>query len=122
MEKLLEKTVLIVDDDIAIREYLKKFMEKLDFTVYLAVDGEDAVRNIKKHKFDLLLLDLFMPYIDGEQLVKILEKRNLKIPVIVVSGHLTKDNIARLMKMNIRNFIAKPVDPHKLYEEIEKVM
>ncbi len=84
MSNNLDSHILIVDDDDKIRELLKDFLISNNFLVSTAINGEDAIKKIELINFDILILDIMMPGIDGYELTKIIRLKSL-VPII----HLT---------------------------------
>ncbi|MCP4634479.1 MAG: response regulator, partial [candidate division Zixibacteria bacterium] len=102
-------TALIVDDDEMTRNAVGDLLGRVNFKVENAEDGREGIRKIEKTKYDLILLDLRMSGIDGEQVLKILKKENDSLPIIILSGYLTKDKIIKLSKLGVKGFLTKPI-------------
>ncbi len=102
--------VLVVDDEKNIREGLGRALELDGYDVSLAADGEDALQNIQKGTIDLVITDLKMPRMSGEELLKTVAARYPNIPVIVLTGHGTIENAVNAMRMGAYDFITKPVN------------
>ncbi len=116
------KKILVIDDNQLTRTTLENLLTKADFKVISAEDGMEGVQKLKKSIFDLVLLDIVMPGFDGEQVLLVMKKLNNVPPVLIVSGHLTKERFVKLSKAGARGFLAKPVDPQKLYQLISQVL
>ena len=115
--------VLIVEDDHFLREICAKKLVKEGFTVFEAMDGEEALKEIDKIEPDIVLLDVILPAIDGfEVLKKIRSYKNekiKKIPVIMLSNLGQKDVIKKAMDLGVDNYLIKA---HFTTEEIvEKI-
>lgn len=87
-QSLSDKTIMVIDDDETTRKMMRRLLEKEDWTVLEAEDGEDALQKIKINCPKLILLDLMMPKIDGFQFISILRQNPLwtKIPVIIITA------------------------------------
>lgn len=116
----MNNKVLIVDDNSDSLMLQQTIVQRLGFYTQTAVNGLDAISTIKKDKPDIILLDIFMPQLDGFETLKIL-KEELNIPVIVVTAGGNK-TINKLIEMGIRFYIQKPIIPTKLQKEINKCL
>jgi len=111
---------LIIEDDEATRIVLRKMLERVKIDVEEAVNGMDGLLALKRKKFDVVLLDISMPKMNGEQVMNVLHKRNESHPIIVVSAYLTKERIMKLMQLGVKEFIHKPFNIEKFYQTINK--
>lgn len=114
----MNNKILIVDDDSDSLILLQVIVQKLGFYTQIAVNGLDAIKIIKEDKPDLILLDIFMPQMDGFETLTLL-KEKYNIPVIIVTAGGSK-TINKLKKMNIIYYIQKPIIPTKIQKEINK--
>jgi len=103
-----KKKILVVDDEVMIRVVLRKILIKEGYKVLCARDGETAIKKIETETFDLVLLNLKMPGIDGIETLEKIRKINKNIPVILISGYLTNEKVERATKLGISNYIQKP--------------
>src|SRR5579862_5524848 len=105
--------ILIVDDEPTIRQSLKGVLEDEGFKTTTAESGEASLEIISKHAFDVVLLDVWLPGIDGlETLEKIREKENAP-EVIMISGHGTIETAVRATKLGAYDFLEKPLSIDK---------
>ena len=105
--------ILIVDDEPTIRQSLKGVLEDEGFKTSLAESGEAGLESISKNTFDVVLLDVWLPGIDGlETLEKIREKENAP-EVIMISGHGTIETAVRATKLGAYDFLEKPLSIDK---------
>lgn len=116
-----EKKILIVDDDPQIQNLLSEFLSSNNFQAEIAVDGLDAGIKIMQFKPDIIILDLFMPNVDGFELCNRIKKdlNNSHIKIIILTGYDTKENRDRVMKAGADAFLTKPVDMTTLLEHVE---
>ena len=112
--------ILYAEDDPEQQAMVKLAFNGLGVTIVEAVDGQEALEKITKHRPDLILLDLFMPRIDGFGVLERLKNnsRTSYIPVIVISAWPTGDNRERARQAGAVDFIAKPYDPVKFTEQV----
>lgn len=124
MAAILPKTILIVDDEEEALLHLKNILRHNDYEVIAASKGKDAVTLAKSLKPDLIILDIVMPDMDGGDVADILSKDPAtdKIPVIFLTGILTKAEESEGRKSGRHLVIAKPIMPDELLEVIRKVL
>ncbi|WP_373045029.1 response regulator [Vulgatibacter sp.] len=81
-----EPTVLVVDDDPDIRESIEELLRSDGLDAAVAANGEEALRVIAQRPIQVILLDLMMPVMDGRQMVEEMRRRNIDIPVVLLSA------------------------------------
>lgn len=103
------KKILIIEDDKFLRELLTQKLLKKNFRVLEALDGEEGIKNIKKEKPGLVLLNLILPGIDGfEVLSKMREDPVLSaIPVIIISNLGQKEDVKKGLDLGVADYIVK---------------
>lgn len=106
--------VLIVDDEKSIRRTLRDILEMEKYDVEEACDGLDCMVKIKQHKFDIIVLDIKMPKMDGMDALDRLQDLAPETPVVMISGHATIDTAVEAVKKGAFDFIAKPPDLNRL--------
>ncbi|MCB1189226.1 MAG: response regulator [Leptospiraceae bacterium] len=117
--------ILIVDDSTAQRIILKKiFKEKgySDADIHQAGDGNDALEKASQHDYELILMDLNMPKMDGLTCIKSMRKQNIKTPVVMVTSEGDQEKVNEAMKAGISYFITKPFLPEKLWSIVNSVL
>jgi two-component system nitrogen regulation response regulator NtrX len=105
---------MIVDDEQAIRESLQGLFEDEDYVVTSAPSGEEAVARFRKQSVDCVLLDIWMPGIDGLETMTRLHQIDKNLPVIMMSGHATIDTAVRATRQGAFDFVEKPLSSDKL--------
>ncbi|MGF2039698.1 MAG: response regulator [Nostoc sp. CmiVER01] len=115
------KTILVVDDDINIRELLRQQLETEGYNVREAKDGVDAIHQIKIARPDLILLDVMMPQINGFDVAAVLKNdpQTADIPIIILS---IIENKERGYHIGIDRYLTKPIDTEKLLNEIGSLL
>ena len=117
MKKIIN--ILIVDDEKDIRESLGDILIDEGFNVFLAKNASVAIKYKKKQKIDLILLDIWMPDIDGISLLKSWAKnKEINCPVLMMSGHGTIDTAIEATKIGATDFLEKPISLQKLLKSI----
>jgi CheY-like chemotaxis protein len=115
-----QRTVLVVEDDAAIRSLLSLVLETRDYQVTSAADGQQALLRIHAERPDVVLLDLMLPHVNGWSVIEALERdaRLNQIPVIVMSAY---HDAAQLKGRGVRAFLSKPFDIDGLFRALEDV-
>ena len=117
------ETILVVDDDPFALNITRRILHKSGYTVWTATDGEEAIDTYKQHaaKIDIVLLDVVMPYVNGEEVYRELTRINPKVAILVVSG-FTPKTAERLLKVSKARFLSKPFSRQKLAVEIRAIL
>jgi two-component system nitrogen regulation response regulator NtrX len=110
----LLKTVLIVDDELAIRETLEQILSYEGYEVLKAASGAEALQMVEKKEPDAILLDVKMPRMDGFEVLQKLSPEGKPVPVIVISGHGTIETAVEAVKSGAYNYLEKPLDRSRL--------
>ncbi len=114
--------ILIVDDEAAIRKVLREILEFEKHEVHEAKDGMEALVKVKTKGFDIVLLDIKMPKLDGNETLDRLLEIAPDTPVIMISGHGTVDSAAEAVKKGAFHFISKPPDLNRLIATINNAL
>lgn len=117
------KKILIVDDDMTLRELYEERIKAEGYTILSASDGEEAIEKATKEKPDLLLLDIMMPKINGIDVMKMLrEKEETKnIPIIILTALIQEiDKIKGMMKPYDSYLIKSEIMPKEVVDAIQK--
>ncbi len=117
MEKI---QLLIVDDEEKFLDSIAQRLELRDFDVTKATNGADAIARVQEKKYDLALLDLKMPGIDGKQLLSILKKDHKYIEVIMLTGHGSLESAVECTKLGAFGYLPKPYELDKLLEVLKE--
>jgi two-component system chemotaxis response regulator CheY len=119
--------LLIADDSAAMRQVIRRVIELSGFEVdeFLeAADGDDALRLLRNESIDVILTDINMPHVNGEQLLCSMQQEDLlrAKPVIVVSTDATEHRIHRMLELGAKGYVTKPFYPEALRQELERVL
>ncbi len=116
-------TILIVDDEIGIRELLSEILRDEGYMVDIAENAQQALAYREQRIPDLVLLDIWMPDTDGLTLLKTWAQQGaLTMPVIMMSGHATIDTAVEATQIGALDFLEKPIALKKLLEAVEKAL
>ena len=114
--------LLVVDDDHAFRLSTAALLRADGYDVDVAADASAAVQALRAQPYDLVLLDLRMPGIDGIQLVETLRIWGESVPVLMISGYGTVENAVRAMHLGTDDFLTKPVEPDVLSARVAELL
>jgi len=114
------KKILVVDDDNRILESLKDILESEGYTVETTKTGEEAVKRNKNNFFDMALLDIKLPGIQGTELLEILHRESPRMVKIMMTGFPSLENAIASLKFGADAYIMKPVNPEKLLDVVKK--
>ena len=115
------KKALVIDDDESVSRLIEKLLIEKETLVDIAYDGRAGIMKIKEKYYDIIFLDVIMPGLGGKQVLGILNRLEKSIPVIIVSGHLTKDSLIQLKEMGVIGFLSKPFNIEKFYNMVDQV-
>ena len=115
-------TILVVDDEASIRRTLREILEYEDFDVEEAVDGEEALDAIQDRSYDLVLLDVKMPEVDGMEVLEEIADSTADLPVVMISGHGTIETAVEATKLGAYDFIEKPPDLNRLLVTVRNAL
>ena len=115
--------ILVVDDEGSIRNVLTRMVKTLGFDAVAAADGEEALDRFRESPegFAMVLLDLTMPRLDGEETLRTLHLMNPNLPVILMSGFSEQETAAKFVGQQVAGFLTKPFTIEKLEAAIRKV-
>ncbi len=111
-------SVLIIDDEAAIRESLETLLEFEGYSVESAETGEEGLARLAERPFDLVLLDFALPDRNGLEVLADIRSRDFRLAVIMITAYGTVDNAVRAMQNGATNFIQKPWDNEKLLADV----
>ena len=114
--------VLLVEDDIQIREVIGDFFARRDeIRLDLAADGEIGLSNILNGQYDLIVLDIMMPGIDGFELCRIIRKRS-DVPVVFLTGKVREEDVLYGYELGADDYIVKPFSIKVLYSKLLAIL
>ena len=117
------KHILVVDDEPEVVHFLQRFLETKGYRVSTAFDGREALAAFEKNPVDLIVLDIFMPEIDGLEVMKILMLQVPELPVLVISGGSPVDgtNLLKVaMDLGARQVFEKPIALMEILKAVEE--
>ncbi len=119
--------VLIVDDSPVMRSFIRRVLYLSGFEVaecLEASNGEEALAQLRAHAVDVILTDINMPVMNGEELMRRLCAAGVlkATPAVVISTDATNERIVRLIELGAQGYMSKPFTPEALREELERVL
>ena len=113
--------VLIVDDDEAVQSVLYKVISSNGIDAKVVGSGEEALVQVKRHTFDLILLDVNMRGIDGFEVIQALRRQGIKTPIIIVSGRKEDYDTLYGLDIGADDYITKPFSPSELLARVDSL-
>jgi DNA-binding response OmpR family regulator len=117
----MQKKILIVDDDENILNLIELSLKNSEFDIDRARNGEEAVEKTRTKKYDLILLDLMMPKMNGDQVCEEIRKV-FDIPIIILSARGDRREYLRNTTLRINEYINKPFDPEELLMTVTRYL
>ena len=117
-----QKTILVVDDEDGVRESVREVLSDEGYRVVDTADGTEVLRIIKEHRPELVLLDIWMPQMDGIGLLKEIKSLKPDINVVMVSGHGNIHTAVTATKFGAFDFIEKPVSLDGLLSTVQRAL
>jgi two-component system aerobic respiration control protein ArcA len=116
------RSILVVDDEEVMRNALKRILTAEGHKVHMAADGLEFSKAVEDMRFDLILLDVNLPWVDGYELCEILKSHPSfkRVPVVMVSARTTNEDIERGLSSGASDYVIKPFDVDALLKIINK--
>ncbi len=114
--------VLIVDDDAAMRSFVRANLETEGFDVREAASAREGLALLEDEALDVILLDVMMPGMDGWEMLRRVQERHGSVPVIMFSGTIDGDAAGEAASAGARGFLGKPFDPQQLIESAKQML
>lgn len=114
-----KRSVLIVDDELLIRDLLYDFFTEQSWDVMVASNASSALDKLETTEFDIVLTDLKMPEMDGSTLIDRIRETHPELPVIVVTGYPTVESAIRSLRQRVDDYLIKPFNVTALYKSVE---
>lgn len=114
--------ILVIEDNLLLRDNITFFLEQEKFTVDSAEDGETGYSLALKNQYDLIILDLMLPKLDGETVVKYLRSNDITTPILVLSAkNLTEDKVY-LLNIGCDDYLTKPFVSAELLARVKAIL
>ncbi len=116
------KNILIVDDELLIRDLLYDFFSEKNWIVSVSDSGSNALEILKTRRFDLALVDLKMPEIDGISLIKSIKSRYPALPIVIITAFPSFESAVEALRLKIEDYITKPFNINKLFKTVCEIL
>ena len=114
--------VLVVDDDPTVSDVVRRYLERSDFDVTLAVDGQQALAAAAEHRPDLVVLDLMLPGLDGLEVCRRLRTRDPDLPVVMLTALGEESDRVLGLSLGADDYVTKPFSPRELVLRVQSVL
>jgi DNA-binding NtrC family response regulator len=119
---LMGARILIVDDEEIVIKSCLRILGGGDYYVEVAHDGREALRKIEENPYDVMILDVVMPNIDGLEVLRRVKETHPDMDVIMVTGLPQVDTVVQARKLGARDFISKPFEPDELKQVVQRAL
>ncbi|HDH98040.1 MAG TPA: response regulator [Deltaproteobacteria bacterium] len=116
---MLGAKILLVDDEVTFTENMAKLLNARGYRVTTANSGDEAIRMLEKENFDVVVLDLKMPGMDGITTLKEIKKLDLFTETLILTGHGSIDSALEAVKLGAYDYLTKPCEIDELVAKIE---
>ena len=116
-----ERNILIVDDETMVTEFLQAYLIKNGYIVYIAHTGKDALELFRRHNISLVILDLMLPDINGEEICKTI-RSTTRTPVIMLTAKVQESDILEGFRIGADDYLVKPFSPRIVAAKVEAVL
>ncbi|SFJ06259.1 response regulator transcription factor [Thermoflavimicrobium dichotomicum] len=113
--------ILVIEDDLDIQELIKEFLMSQDYEVDVASDGAEGIRLFKQTRYDLVILDVMLPNIDGHHVCKIIRNQS-STPIIMLTALGEEADQVKGFELGVDDYITKPFSFHVLIKRVEAVL
>jgi two-component system response regulator CpxR len=113
--------ILVIDDDIELCELLKRYLESESFQVETSHDGEKAIKIAQKHSFDIIVLDVMLPKMNGFEVLKVI-RENQNTPILMLTARGEEVDKIVGLEIGADDYIAKPCNPRELIARIKAIL
>jgi len=117
----MSKKILIVDDELGIRESLKLILEK-DYDVDIATNCQECLEYLKQNPVELVLLDIKMPRVSGIETLKQIKSINPNIKIVMVTGYKSVETATEAIHAGASDYVVKPFSSKDILEAVEKIL
>ena len=116
-----KQRILVADDEEGIRESLNLILGD-DYTLTFAMDGQDALRKLGDAVFDLALIDIKMPKLDGLEVMKRLKAEQIHVPIVVLTAYQSVELAREAVKLGALDYLPKPFERDRILQSIESAL
>jgi len=114
MTKKQPYTLLYVEDELFTREMVIEYLSEYFESIYVAIDGEEALELYKKYQPDMIITDIQIPKLNGLELVTAVREKNIHIPILITTAYTNTEYLLEAVELNLITYLIKPIDEEKL--------
>ncbi|HME32388.1 MAG TPA: response regulator [Terriglobales bacterium] len=118
-DKQGQPTVLVVDDDLGLQDLFRTFLKTIGFSRVVVGTATEAIKSLRKQKFDLMFLDLQLPDAPGDEVYKIAKQIDPDLNVIVITGYPDSEILDRILQVSPVTVLKKPLKVQQLYQTVK---
>ncbi len=122
MQNKLSCYILLVDDEANVRTVFSDVLKRVGYQVKAVEDGQEAIKEVEEKTYNLALVDLRMPTMDGIEILENIKKRKPQIPVIIYTGHGSITTAVEAMRKGASDYLNKPFSPEELKLSIRNAL
>jgi len=115
------KNIIVIDDELLIRDLLYDFFSEKDWGVSVFDSGEGALESLKNRKYDIALVDLRLPESDGLSLIRKIRNICPELPVVIMTAFPTVESAVEAIRVKVEDYIIKPFNINKLYKSLDDI-
>ena len=115
-------SILVAEDDHAIRTLITTKLKQENYTIYVAENGEEALSLMEKHQVDLLISDIMMPVMDGYALVKALRETKYTLPILMITAKSQLESLEEAFKLGVDDYMVKPIRLAELVLRVQALL
>lgn len=116
------KHILVVDDEVEVRDTLKNVLQSLEYVPYAAASGAEALEIIKNNHIDVVLSDLYMPEMDGIELLKKIKMNDKRVVFLMITAHPTIETAVEAIKKGAYDYLTKPFHIEEVRLKINRAL
>ena len=114
--------ILVIDDNLKMRENISKFFKLSGFTTETASDGKQALEKMIGNSYDLLILDINMPFLNGKEFTKKVRETHLKLPIIALTSNSMLDDKLEMFELGVDDYMTKPFELKELLARVNALL
>jgi len=120
-DSVMNLRIAVIDDDFIIQELIKNTFRKTEAAIFSFTNGEEFLAAIET-EFDLVFLDINMPRTDGFEVLKILQTREIRYPIIVISAVMQRETMIKAFQMGAKSYLVKPLKPDDIFKKSIEIL
>ncbi|MDA3957380.1 response regulator [Oceanispirochaeta sp.] len=114
--------IAVVDDDFIVHKIISKATEKTSWSLSYYKNGKEFTDKLGENRFDLLLLDLMMPEMDGFEVMEYIQAHSIDLPTVILSAMTKKESVMKAKELGVNSYLIKPLKPEAIIEKVLEVM